>query len=119
MRMLILAAVLGAAALGQQADDLVYKVGDPGVSTPVLVHHEKPNYTGDAMRRKVQGNVVLAAVVKKDGTVRDDVRVVESLDPDLDAEAIKAVKLWTFKPGTKDDKPVNVAVRITMTFVLR
>jgi TonB family protein len=119
MRMLILAAVLGTTVLAQQSDEKVYKVGDPGVTTPVLTHDVKPNYTGDAMRRKVSGTIVLAAVVKTDGTVRDDVQVIEPLDPDLDAEAVKVVKLWTFKPGTKDDKPVNVSVRIELTFTYR
>lgn len=85
----------------------------------MLTHSEKANYTGGAMRRKVEGTLVLAAVVKTNGTVRDDVRVIESLDPDLDAEALKAAKQWTFKPGTKDDKPVNVSVLLEMTFTLR
>jgi TonB family protein len=119
MRMLILAAVLGTTVLAKPSDDTVYKVGDPGVTTPVLTHDVKPNYTGDAMRRKVTGTIVLAAVVKTDGTVRDDVQVVEPLDPDLDAEAVRVVKLWTFKPGIKDDKPVNVSVRVDLTFTLK
>ena len=118
VRMLILAAVLGTTVL-TQSDERVYRVGDPGVTTPVLTHQAKAHYTGDAMRRKVSGTVVLGAVVKTDGAVRDDVRVIESLDPDLDAESVRALKLWTFKPGTKDDKPVNVSVRVEMTFVYR
>jgi TonB family protein len=117
--MLILAAVLGTTVCAQQSDERVYKVGDPGVTTPVLTHDVKPNYTADAMKRKVSGKVVLGAVVKTDGAVRDDVQVIESLDPDLDAEAVRVLKLWTFKPGTKDDKPVNVSVLIEMTFVYR
>jgi protein TonB len=117
--MLILAAVLGIGVLGQQSGEKVHKVADPGVNPPVLTHEVKPNYTGDAMRRKVEGKVVLVVVVKTDGTVRDDVEVVQSLDPDLDSEAVKAAKQWTFKPGTKDDKPVNVSVHIEMTFTMR
>ena len=118
MRTLILATVLGAAFL-QHADEKVYKIGDPGVTAPVVTYSKKPNYTDDAMRRKVQGTVILTAVVKTDGTVRDNVQVVQSLDPDLDAQAVKAAKLWTFTPGTKDDTPVNVFVRIELTFTLR
>jgi TonB family protein len=119
MRMLMLAAVLGTAVLAQQSDEKVYKVEDPGVTAPVVTRDVKPHYTSDAIRRKVSGKVVLGAVVKTDGAVRDDVRVIESLDPDLDAEAVRVLKLWTFKPGTKDDKPVNVSVWIEMTFVYR
>ena len=45
--------------------------------------------------------------------------MIEFLFPDLDAEAVRVLKLWTFLPGTKDDKPVNVSVRIELTFVYR
>jgi len=63
--------------------------------------------------------VEMAAVVKTDGTVDDTIRVTRSLDPDLDEEAIKALRQWKFKPGTKDDQAVNVEVNIEMTFTLR
>jgi TonB family protein len=42
-----------------------------------------------------------------------------SLDEDLDQQAIKAIKQWTFKPGTKDGDPVAVQVFIELTFTLR
>ena len=73
MRMLILAAVLGTTVFAQQSDERkVCKVEDPGVITPVLTHQVKPHYTADAMRRKASGKVVLGAVVKTDGAVRDE-----------------------------------------------
>ena len=58
-------------------------------------------------------------MVLTDGTVGDDVTITRSLDDELDQEAIKAMKQWKFKPGTKDGKPVNVQVNIEMTFTLR
>src|SRR5690242_2263440 len=106
MRMLILAVML--TVLPQQSNETVYRAGDPGVKDPVVTYEVQPNYTRDAVRRKVQGKVVLAVIVTTKGTVRDDVQVVKSLDPDLDAEAITAVKQWKFRPGTKDGKPVNI-----------
>jgi TonB family protein len=45
--------------------------------------------------------------------------VTKSLDPGLDKEAIKAVKLWRFEPGTKDGKPVRVQISLELTFTLR
>ena len=45
--------------------------------------------------------------------------VKKSLDPDLDAEAIRATKQWKFKPGTKDGAPVPVEVSIELSFTLR
>lgn len=105
MRTLILAAVLGTTLFAQQSDEKVYKADDPGVTAPVPTHEEPPHYTADAKRRKVEGKGVLAVVVKTDGKVRDDIQVVESLDPDLDAETIKAVKQWRFKPARRIRNP--------------
>jgi TonB family protein len=85
---------------------------------PVLVHEVKPQYTEGAIRRRIQGGVSLSVVVRTDGTV-SDVTVVKSLDPELDQQAIAAAKQWTFKPGTIDGKPVNVAVTLELTFTLR
>ena len=99
--------------------DTVYKLTDPGVKAPVLIHEVKPEYTEDAKKRRVQGTVEMEEVITTDGDVRDDVRVIKSLDPDLDAQAIKAARQWRFRPGTKDGKPVNVIVSVDMTFTLK
>jgi protein TonB len=116
------ASILTAAALaivlaGAPAQDPVYEVGE-GITNPVLVKHVPANYTGSAMRRKVQGTVELYAVVLKDGTV-GDVTVKRSLDEELDQVAIKAVKQWEFKPGTKDGHAVNVRVTVDLKFTYR
>ncbi len=105
--------------LSPQSDTSVYKPTDPGLKSPVLVREVKAQYTDDAKKRKVQGSVELEEVITTDGTVRDDVRVIKSLDPDLDAQAVAAAKQWLFKPGTKDGKPVNVLVNLEMTFTLK
>jgi TonB family protein len=116
--MLMLAAlstVLASPALAQTGE--VQKPGN-GVTTPVLIREVKPAYPKAAMDRKVQGVVEVKAVVLADGTV-GDVTVKKSLDPDLDAEAIRAAKQWKFKPGTKDGEPVPVEVSIELSFTLR
>jgi TonB family protein len=91
-----------------------------GVQSPRLIKEVKPNYTGDAMRARVQGVVQLECVVEVDGSV-GPVRVVQSLDTvyGLDNEAIRAVKRWRFAPGTKDGTPVRVAVTVELSFRLR
>jgi TonB family protein len=70
------------------------------------------------MRARVQGVVALECVVQPDGTI-GDIEVTKSLDAGLDQEAIKAVKLWRFRPGRKDGKAVPVRVALEMTFALR
>jgi protein TonB len=91
-----------------------------GVTPPIPVREVKPQYTSGAMQARVQGNVLLACVVEPDGSV-GDVRVVRSLDSalGLDSEAIKAVRQWRFRPGTRTGEPVAVQVTIELTFTLR
>jgi protein TonB len=87
---------------------------------PRLIHDEKPLYTADAMRAKIQGTVVLECVVNPDGTV-GDVTVVRSLDATfgLDQEAVKAARKWRFVPGRRLGQPVPVLVTLELTFTLR
>lgn len=99
-----------------------YADGTSGVTSPRLIREIKPNYTADAVRAKVQGSVLLEAVVLPDGTVDPNrVRVVRSLDAisGLDQQAVLAVKGWQFRPGTFEGKPVAVRVHVELTFTLR
>jgi len=121
MRTVLTAAGLAAAFVVSAAAQSkpVYQVGQEGIKAPVLSYEVKPNYSKDAMDRKVQGTVELKVIVQADGTVADHVEVTKSLDPDLDQAAISAAKQWRFRPGTKDDKAVDVQVSLEMTFTLR
>lgn len=94
--------------------------GSTQFTMPVPVYEERPQYTPEAMQAKVEGSVLLEAVVLTDGSV-GDVTIVQSLDPTygLDQQAIDAVKLWTFQPGTRNGEPVRVVVQMQMTFTLK
>ena len=94
----------------------VFKLG-AGIVDPKLLKDVKPAYTPDAMRAKIQGHVLLEAVVLESGLV-GDVKVVKSLDPNgLDQEAIKAAKKWLFQPATdRTGKPVAVYVTLELSF---
>lgn len=87
---------------------------------PVPIHQERPQYTQAAMTAQIEGAVLLETLVLSDGSV-GDVKVVRSLDSEhgLDQEAIKALKLWTWKPGTRGGEPSNVMVQIEMKFTLK
>jgi len=91
-----------------------------GITLPTVLREVKPAYTADAMRAKVQGSVWLECIVMPDGSV-GDVKVTRSLDPifGLDQEAIKAAKLWRFRPGMRQGEPVPVIITIELTFTLR
>ena len=98
--------------------DGAYAPGN-GVTWPVDILQVKPKYTPEAMRAKLQGVVDLEIVVLEDGSV-GKVRVVKSLDraSGLDDAAIAAAKLWKFKPGMKDGKPVPTIVGMSLEFRL-
>jgi protein TonB len=99
----------------------VYQIGN-GVTSPVLIKEVKPNYTGDAMRAKLQGVVEMEAVVLADGSVDPNrIKITRSLDSTfgLDQQAIIAVKQWRFRPGTYKGQPVPVLVNVELTFTLR
>lgn len=87
---------------------------------PKVVYEEKPQYTPEAMRAKIEGEVWMEAVVLESGRV-GEVEVIKSLDTTygLDDEAVKALRQWRFEPGRRDGKPVSVLVTIQMTFTLR
>jgi protein TonB len=97
----------------------IYRPGN-GVTLPRVLHEERPQYTSDAMRAKVQGTVLLECIVRPDGTV-SDVQVVRSLDPTfgLDQQAVAAARKWRFAPGTRLGEPVPVLITIELTFTLR
>jgi periplasmic protein TonB len=91
-----------------------------GVTMPAVLTEVKPNYTAEAMRAKVQGAVMVEAIVREDGSV-GQVRVVRPLDRafGLDEEALKAVRKWRFRPGKHQGQNVAVIVEIELTFTLR
>jgi TonB family protein len=98
--------------------DDVFRTCDPEVELPVPVRQVHANFTLAAMRAKVHGSVFLEGVVDGNGAV-SNVRVVQSLEPSLDAAARDAFAQWEFRPATRRGEPVAMAVSAEMTFVMR
>jgi protein TonB len=82
------------------------------------VREVKPDYTEDARRRAITGDVVLEIVVKSDGRV-GTVRLVQGLGAGLDERAIDAVRQWRFSPAMRHGTPVDVLVEVAVEFRLR
>jgi periplasmic protein TonB len=118
IRLLVALLVLGGFLATARAQE-VFNPGN-GVTLPTVVREVRPDYTEAAKTAHLEGTVVLSVVVRADGTV-GDVSVDQSLDATygLDEQARKAAGQWTFKPGTKDGKPVAVRVHIQMKFTLK
>ena len=90
--------------------------GGQGVLMKYLAANIK--YPASAVKAKKQGRVLVTFVIQKDGSVTN-ARIARSVDPELDAEALRIVKAmpnWT--PGTQDGKPVNVKYIIPVKFSL-
>jgi periplasmic protein TonB len=94
-----------------------YVVGG-GVRSPIPLLQPLPPYTEAARKARVEGLVLLQAVVRKDGTV-DSFRVLRGLGYGLDESAINTIATkWRFKPGTLNGTPVDVQANIEISFRL-
>jgi periplasmic protein TonB len=94
-----------------------YRPGS-GIEAPEILREVKPDYTEDARRRAITGDVVLEIVVRADGRV-GAVKIVRGLGAGLDQRAVDAVRQWLFKPARRFGTPVDVIVEIAVEFRLR
>jgi TonB family protein len=92
----------------------VNRVGN-GVTAPALISKVEPAYTEEARSAKINGTVVLYIEVDPEG-LPQNIRVLRSLEPGLDQNAIYAVSQWRFRPGMKDGNPVTVAAQVEVNF---
>ena len=82
---------------------------------PDPVHKVDPKYPQDLIQEHVQGEVVLYAVIRPDGSV-DGIQLVRHLDQQLDRNSIAAFSQWKFKPATKDGQAVPVEAIVHIPF---
>lgn len=94
-----------------------YRPGS-GVEPPRLLKEVRADYTDEARRANVTGEVVLEIVVRRDGTV-GDVRMLQRLGAGLDQKAVQAVRQWRFAPARMKGVPVDVVVEVSVEFKLR
>lgn len=94
-----------------------YRPGS-GIEPPRLRREVKAEYTEEARRRNLSGDVVLEIVVRHDGTV-GEVRVLQGLGAGLDQRAADAVRQWRFDPARRRGAPVDVIVEVAVEFTLR
>jgi protein TonB len=87
-----------------------------GVTEGLLIHKVQPAYPPLARSARIQGQVVLQAVIGKDGTIQGLHAV--SGHPMLTPAAIDAVKQWRYKPYFLNGEPVEVDTQITVNFTL-
>jgi len=87
-----------------------------GVTRGLLIHREEPTYPPLARAARVQGEVVLSAVIDTNGQIQN-LQLVSG-HPMLVPSAIAAVKQWRYKPYLLNGQPVEVETTITVIFTL-
>ncbi|MBV5281190.1 MAG: energy transducer TonB [Paludibacter sp.] len=93
-----------------------YPGGDQALMEFLSKHIKYPTV---AQESRIQGKVILGFVVSKSGKV-EDVQILRSLDPNLDKEALRVVKLLGYwKPGEQGGKKVSVRYTLPVVFRLQ
>lgn len=93
----------------------VSKCGPP--VRPVILHKVEPEFSEDARRAKLQGAILIKAMVTESGIVREPT-VQRGLGLGLDEKAIEAVSKWRFKPGMKNCRPTAMPAFFEVNFRL-
>jgi protein TonB len=88
-----------------------------GVTQGMVLKRVQPVYPQMAKIARVQGAVVLAAVIGKDGTIQN-LHVVSTASPLLNQSAIDAVRQWRYRPYILNGEPVEVDTTVTVNFTL-
>lgn len=89
--------------------------GGTDLSAPEAITKVDPAYPQDLMHDRVEGTVILYAVIHADGSV-GEVKVLEGFDDRLNENARKALEQWRFRPGTKDGMPVDIEAVVRVPF---
>ena len=96
---------------------------DPSVKArltpPVQLHRVQPELSREARRSSREGEVVLACVIERNGSV-SNVRVISaSGHGDFTAASVGAVRQWRYSPGKLDGSPVRVFLTVTTSYRVR
>ncbi len=85
------------------------------VATGQMISKVAPIYPSDAKAKHISGQVLLHAIISKEGTI-EDLEVISAPAEDLAEAAVDAVSQWRYKPYTLDGKPTEVDTTVTVNF---
>jgi TonB family protein len=91
---------------------------DGSILPPEKVYAPQPRYTEEARKARIQGVVILQAVIDAVGNVTR-VKILKGLPEGLAESAVETVEQWRFKPATLDGEPVPVYLNLTVSFSLQ
>jgi TonB family protein len=93
----------------------VSRANSGDLSGPVPLKKIDPKYPPTLISDHVEGEVVLYAVIRGDGSV-DSIQLVRGVDEQLDANAINALSQWKFRPASKQGVPVELEAIVHIPF---
>ncbi|HEX4543055.1 MAG TPA: energy transducer TonB, partial [Candidatus Acidoferrum sp.] len=91
------------------------RVTSPELSGPAPLRKVDPKYPPTLINEHVEGEVVLYAVIRRDGSV-DSIQLVRGIDEQLDANAMNAFSQWKFRPAMLQGEPVELEAIVHIPF---
>jgi len=107
--------VLNFAELNEVNSGVYAAPGAPELTGLAPLKKVDPKYPPELRTQHVDGDVVLYAIIRKDGSV-DSIQLVHSVDPRLDANAMEALAQWKFSPAEKHGEPVDLEAVVHIPF---
>jgi TonB family protein len=109
--------ILNFSELHSDVDNMRHAPASAEISGPVPLQKVDPKYPPTLISERVTGEVILYAVIRRDGSV-DSIQLVRGIDAQLDANAIRALRQWKFRPGAKQGTPVELEAIVHIPFRL-
>ena len=103
--------------VGSEGTSEVFRLGGPATA-PVIIDDIKPTYPRLALAARLEGVVILEALIGRDGNVRD-VKVLRGMSMGLTEAAVAAVKKRRYRPGLLNGEPVEFALTVTVQFKVK
>jgi TonB family protein len=92
-------------------------ISSPELSGPTPVKKVDPKYPPSLVSERIEGEVILYAVIRRDGSV-DSIQLVRGIDDQLNANAMNALAQWKFRPATKQNMPIELEAIVHIPFRL-
>jgi TonB family protein len=87
------------------------------VAEPSPLRKVDPKYPPNAIAENIEGEVILYAVIRRDGSV-DSIQLVKGIDPQLNNNAMRALAQWKFRPAERNGEPVDLEAIVHIPFHL-
>ncbi len=107
--------ILNFAELNEETTTGYRKPDAPDLAGPVPLKKVDPKYPPEFRALHVDGEVVLYAIIRKDGSV-DSIQLVHGVDPQLDTNAMEALAQWKFTPAERHGEPVDLEAVVHIPF---